>query len=498
MKTKSPAQSPMAQVEQDGYGVKNHPEIVDDSSDDEQVAASLDHWEQRFDEEVSHYLALGQKRRALEKKRASPKEPVRPQNAEPQRKGVGAPEIPGEPQLHRRGRAATFRETLRGGLARLSRTSLNQDNMQALTLGELSGSRWSYARRLEFDANGFAVLDNLPPKIKHAMAATYREFLNDKRYGVLQGQEREQQLKLVLAKKLLALTLMGADSEFDMARIGSASAINRYLSEKFGLKIDSEPRSPRNQPSSAQTQPESADFRDLLVQEAVLRSRNYQVNWAMDLSNKDTDPFVRKIYTETIEAPKKNEAVSKVPGQRTDVMATFQRDFPHSTYEAEAEDGSIRRFNSVDEFVEFIGDPQKSGLPAKVSHFACQNTGMLIKNLLFTKTDDKDQPQSPLQLFDGTPIAISTSPKATYRLKKAADGTVTLIYRSEVDTTGASALKKVTARLLTAHQDKDADAGVLIEDARAVITLDIDFRPDGTERIGTLQLRAEGWNQITQ
>ncbi len=125
------------------------------------------------------------------------------------------------------------------------------------------------------------------------------------------------------------------------------------------------------------------------------------------------------------------------------------------------------------------------------------STGMLIKNLPYTKTDDKGRPQSMIQLFDGTPIAISVTPQVTYRLKKATDGRITLSYRSEVDTTGAGALGRNTARLLTVNEGKVGDKAVLIEDARAVITLDITFRPDGTARMGTLQLRAEGWNQIS-
>lgn len=496
MKSKPSPKTPIPLAEQDGTGFRASSDSDDESSDEQHFAASMAHFEQHFDEEVRYYEALSKKRQALEKKRALPKEKTLPEATEPL-KGSVNPQSSGEPQVHHRGRAATVRETLRGGLQRLSRASLTHDAMQSLTLTDLASARWICTHRLETDDNGFAVLDNLPPNVTRALAATYRDFFNDKRNSGLQGDERETQLKQALAKKFLALTLMGKDSDFDRSRIGSASAINQYLSRKFSLKIDSVLTSPRNEPSSARTPAVLDDFRDRLVQEAVLRSRNFQVNGSIDLSNLDADPFVKNVYATTIDATRKNESVSKVPGQRTDVTATFQRDFPHSTYEAESDDGSVRSLKSIDEFVAFIGDPLQSGLPAQVSHFACQNTGMLIKNLLYTKTDDKGRPQSMIQLFDGTPIAISVTPKVTYRLKKATDGTITLSYRSEVDTTGAGALGRNTARLLTVNEGKVGDKAVLIEDARAVITLDITFRPDGTARMGTLQLRAEGWNQIS-
>jgi len=481
-----------APAEEDGSILQNYPEFDDESSDDEVTRAGIAHWEQKSQELVESFNAKDERSRNTQKKQASDAG-IAPEKSSTVHVAGEKKEPATEPQRQKRSRAGTFRATLSDGMARLSRASMNHDTLQTTTLGKLAALPWTCDHPIDTDGNGFPVLDTMPPTLRQMLANEYAHFSNNKRYEGLSLDARDEQLKHTLAKSFLAFVLMDRTSQFKKEKIGAASEINRYLSRHFGVKIDTKLTPPAT-PGSAQTQRGAADFRDLLVQDALLHARHYRIVHSVDLRNMDADPFVRQVFDGTIKATQTNETVSKTVDQRTDVTATFQRDFPNSVYECESADGSVKPCKSVDEFVQFVGDPLKSGLPKQVSHFACQNTGIFIKNLLFTKTDAKGQPQSALKLFDDTPLAISLSPSARYRLKKAADGTVTLQYRSEIDTTGAGAQGRNTARLLVPGNEKS----VLIENAHAVCTLDIAFHPDGTVRMDTLRFHAEGWNQISE
>ena len=494
LKIRQPSKPAIPLAESDGQGVSHRPDLADDPADDQEAAESVARWETRFDAEVQLYTERAARQRKMQKARAEGPSIDIPEGGE--RFVAGQPVT--EPQLQNRGRAATVREALRDGMQRLSRLSMTQDNMQALTLGDLARSKWLAVHPTAADDSAFPLHDKLPPKFMKALAMEYLDFQRNKRNEGLAGKERDDKLKEALAKKFLAMALLGPASKFDQSKIGSRSAINRYLANHFGVQIEQEPTTARNESSSARTRRASIDFRDQLALEAERRSRNYEVAWSIDLADKEADPFVSKVFAGTIEDIRKNETVSKTAGQRIDVTATFQRDFKNSVYEFEGEDGTVGKLASIDDFVAFVGDPMKSGLPALVSHYACQNLGMFIKNLLFAKVDDKGNPQSVLTLFDGRSLTISLSPKATYRLKKAADGTITLSYRSAIDTAGAAAQGKLTAQLLRVDKAGIVGKGVLIEDAQATTTLDIVFHPDGSTRMGKLEFNARGWNQLSE
>ncbi len=527
MKTVTGPKKPIPLMEQDGYLYPKSSRNSDRPDESDEITALPSSWEKKFDDEVRHYDALTAK--AREKREASVMSQTailpkgNPASIAGEKRAEPPSEPRSEPRLQRTERSASILEAFRGGAPRRTRTSFNTDSMQSLTLGDLAKSRWVARHTVKIDEEGFPILDKIPAKFRRALADEYRDFSRKVSNQGLASEEREEHLKQALAKKFLALALLGPDSGFDKSKIGSRTAINQYLSKTFGVQIDPEPMSARDDAPGSPRSPSSPrspgsprsqrfswfssssawsaasdDFRDLLVQDAVHRSSNYRVDWSVDLSDIDVDPFTRKTFDDTIEKIRAHEVVSRAPNARTDVTATFQRDFPHSKYAYQCDDGSIADLKSIDEFIAFIGDPVASGLPGKVSHFACQNLGMFIKNLLFTRTDADGNPKSVLHLFDGTPIVFSTSPSARYLLKKAADGTVTLSYRSEIDTKDARKSGKNTASLLFANNGQLGSRGVLIENAHAVITLDVTFRPDGSARMGTLKLEAEGWNQVSE
>ncbi len=498
----------MADIEKDGALIEiPHTSVAGSDNDDHREAGALARWNRKFDEEVQKHEAR-HARVSRDSEAETSSEDIDPtKTIRTPVRAQASPEPNSEPIVQRRGRAGTFSDAVASTFQRLSRTSTtNQKRTEDVTLGQLAAMRWSSVKDVKDDADGFPALDYLPPKARQALATTHRQFAEKHIHQALRGEEREERLKQELAKRFLAFALMGPDSDFDQSKLGSASAINRYLLKNFSLKMDAEPtsasaelRSPRSPQSPRSPRPSRAphrtrDFRDALLADSARRLSNYRVDRSYDLGPLAADPFAAKVFDSTIEVARKQEKVSTATDQRSDVTATFQRDFPHSTYAFENKEGTVTTFGSIDEFVAFIGDPGQAGLPKAVSHFACQNLGMFIKNLLFMRMDANGRSESPLKLFDGTPIAISTSPKASYRFSKADNGAITLHYRAGYDTSEAAAAGRFTARLLPPADGR----AVLIENAHAEITLDITFQPDATARMGTLRVTAEGWNQVSE
>lgn len=514
------ARNAIPEMEMDGYLLKSQFNSSKDSDGDADEMVALALWGHKFDVEVAEYDRLTAKAHARERTTAA-REAIVMQEGCPVIVAGQKPLQPqpsSEPRFQRLGRSRMMSETFRGGFRLTARASLNADSMQSLTLGDLAKSRWVAKGEVKVDEESFPILDKLPAKFRRALANEYKEFSGKVTNQGLVSEEREEQLKQALAKKFLALTLLGPDSEFDKSKIGSMTAINQYLSRTYGLQIDSapvsaredaavsprSPSSPRSQKfsssssSSSSSSPRrhaSTDFRDLLVQDAVHRSRNFQVNYSLDLSHLDDDSFEKKIIDGEIEANKKHEKVGK--GERADLTNIFQRDFKNSTYEYETVDGTIVKLQSIDEFVNFIGDSLQTELPKAVSAYACQTLGIIIKNLLFLRRDANGNLQSPVRLFDGTPVNFSALGAARYRFKKGSDGAVTLHYRSEIDTGEASKTGKAAAKLILSP-DGSKFSSRQIDHAKAVMNLDIVFHPDGTVRMGTLNLRAEGWNQLDE
>lgn len=502
----------VALEESDGYAVRNHPEVKDDPHDDVDTKESIQAWDRRFASLEAEIEAKNAKKRAREESKnvyvgtpmqdvvevfvAGSKKSSAGMSPTQKKSGGGSSTTSDEPRLHARERSSTVRPSLRGGLQRLARASMTMADFQVASLGALASGRWIPGRSVKRNAEGFPLLDSIPAAIKKALSVEYGNFTSREKLRPLNAAGTETELKQTIAKKFLSMVLNGENSDFDQSKIGSLSAINSYLSKKFGFKIEppgfaenTESVTPRS------SQPES-DFVDLLVQDAVYRSRNYSVNWTVDLGKAmKTDLHTQTVFANTIEAPMAKENIEKIQGQRTDVSGTLIRDFPHSTYEITSTDGSIKTVTSMDEFVAFIGDPQKKGLPLQVSHFVCQNLGIFVRTLMSERTDASGTPQTVLKLSDGTPVGIRLSPKATYRLKKTADGSVEIQYKALFDTQKAGPGKD-TARIWVSNGKDSNWKGVLMENASAKVECSILVHPDGTATMGILHFEAEGWNHV--
>jgi hypothetical protein len=154
--------------------------------------------------------------------------------------------------------------------------------------------------------------------------------------------------------------------------------------------------------------------------------------------------------------------------------------------------GGVHPLNTIDDFMHFV-DPDQTGLAKQVSRFACQTLGIWIKHIFQTQTDKNGQPTSPLKLADGTPVFITVTPHATYQFKKEKNGQIVLSYLAEYNTPNDSLGQRNTARL----SHPASGMGVLIENAKATVTLDIKFNQQGEIQMGELNLHATGWNQVT-
>lgn len=470
-------------IESDGWLLRNHPEVHDDSLDEDAPA----HWDERFEKIRAEYDAEHERGRRCAKGEVSGSK----RNGESVRSTALV--VHTEPRIRR---SSTIGQKLTEGWKGFQRLSMTRDiAQQSPTMTNLAESPWTSVKRIRPDENGFPVLDQVQSNMRNALAREFVRVSALEKIRQLPLAERDPALKIELAKKFLSLAL-GKGGKFNPEDIDSIQAINRHLAKTYGFAI----QWPSDVPFSARhpASEESMDFLDALLRDAIHRSANYQVEQVVDLSNPDADPFIQGPFNATIRQTWGNEKVTRQPDQRTDITATFFRDFEHSSYWIQPPDGPARKITAVDDFVKFIGDPKKNELPKLVSHYACQNLGMFIKNLLFAVPDSGRSPLSHLKLFDGTPVLILASPKAKYLLKKDDDGSVTLAYTAAYETHGAAAIGKNTARILNQTGGQVTERSVMIENATAVITLDIRFSPDGTVQMDKLKFNATGWNLVDE
>ena len=242
-------------------------------------------------------------------------------------------------------------------------------------------------------------------------------------------------------------------------------------------------------PKSSRAQVDTETLRGIDTKHAA---KNYLVEYSCDLSNYAENRRLKECFDAEFNSVTRKENVTKMANSRTDVTGIFQRDFDHSTYQRVDAMGGVHPLNTIDDFMHFV-DPDQTGLAKQVSRFACQTLGIWIKHIFQTQTDKNGQPTSPLKLADGTPVFITVTPHATYQFKKEKNGQIVLSYLAEYNTPNDSLGQRNTARL----SHPASGMGVLIENAKATVTLDIKFNQQGEIQMGELNLHATGWNQVT-
>ena len=134
-----------------------------------------------------------------------------------------------------------------------------------------------------------------------------------------------------------------------------------------------------------------------------------------------------------------------------------------------------------------------------MSHYCNQNLPIFLKNVMFSQTTDDGSPISVLKLYDGTPLSISNSFISSYTLKKLDDGAYVLNYKGTVDTSGAEKSGKNTATMLKKVGTDIERKAVLITNATAEVTYQIQFDSDGSVTHSFKpRLHAKGWNHVSE
>lgn len=481
--------------EEDGEAIKTRPSFWEpESSEEDGESAAPDWWNERCKQDSAYYEEIAIKR-AIARERNTPPWPEKPVDKVSDQKSEKSYQKSESKNKSTIQRSQTIHLVGRDSSKRLSIFSKAQESSPDLSLGMLAEGEWVSSSDSK---SKFSVADKIPKPLRRELARQYSNFTSLETSQNLRGEEREAALRKRLALRFLSEVLMGKDSQFDQTRLKSRTAINNYLSKTYGFQISRGAETSQSSSGSRNSTQEKNDVISLLIMDALLLSKNYRVDYSIDLGDLDADPFVKKTYLSTLEAARNNQVVSDENKQRDDVSGIFVRDFGKSVYEIEDENGKAKPIGSVDEFVEFIGDPAKCNLPWGISVFACQTLPIFIKNLLFTRTNSQGKIDSPLKLYDGSPVAFSVSPKAIYRLKKYGDGKLVLSYRGEYDAADAKAQGKNTASILTMGEKGVLSKAVLIDEGKATISLDITFQLNADFKMGTLQLSAEGWNFVSE
>ena len=172
------------------------------------------------------------------------------------------------------------------------------------------------------------------------------------------------------------------------------------------------------------------------------------------------------------------------------VKPTFARDFKNSSYEIKNSDGSLKKIDSIEEFIEFIGSENETNIPMVVSNIASQNLSNFLKNVLFFRENKEKISQSILRLDDGTPIMPLAVAKAKYTLSKNSDGKIYIDYEWNASQE-INGEKEMRVKKMTGDQSQS-----LVKDATLNIKVKIEINPDGRWYINNPHVVAENWNNV--
>ena len=172
------------------------------------------------------------------------------------------------------------------------------------------------------------------------------------------------------------------------------------------------------------------------------------------------------------------------------VKPTFARDFQHSSYEIKNSDGSLKKIDTIDEFIEFIGSENETNLPMVVSNIASQNLSNFLKNVLFLRENNEKISQSILRLADGVPIMPIAIAQAKYTFSKNSDGKVIIDYEW---TAGEESNK---GNPLRAKRMTGTFSQSTVKDATLSIKVRVEVNPDGRWYINNPHVVAENWNNV--
>ena len=230
-----------------------------------------------------------------------------------------------------------------------------------------------------------------------------------------------------------------------------------------------------------------------LQEEAVERSVYTVVDQTIDLADPQYLDWVNAAadgaFIKTWEKDNATVDNSELKKYLEFVQPSFARDFKFSSYEIKNSDGSIKKLNSIDEFIEFIGPGSEGNLPKVVSNIASQNLGMFLKPVLFIRTEEGKTPESVLHLDDGTPIRPNVNFRQKYTFSKNSDGKIIIDYES-------NASKEFQIGKPMRAAKNNGGSAIDVNDATIKIKVLIEVNPDGRWYINNPHVIAENWNNV--
>jgi len=230
-----------------------------------------------------------------------------------------------------------------------------------------------------------------------------------------------------------------------------------------------------------------------LQKEAVERSVYTVIDKTIDLGDVKFLAFVKAAADAAFIKPWNNDSSDVASDLRRHLGAvkpTFARDFQHSSYEIKNSDGSLKKIDMIEEFIEFIGSENETNLPMVVSNIASQNLGNFLKNVLFLRENNEKISQSILRLDDGVPIMPIAIAQAKYTFSKNSDGKVIIDYEwnagEESNKGNPLRVKRMTGTLSQST----------VKDATLSIKVRVEVNPDGRWYINNPHVVAENWNNV--
>ena len=358
---------------------------------------------------------------------------------------------------------------------------------------------------LDADQKGDVVLKNIPDDVLNKLADLALMISASKHHKERSHDEQETYMRREIGKKFLNLIQKKTESGPEKKYFDSPEKIKNYLRANFGIIVDPEKTDKRKTFSGGDTGKsprlgdEKPDFHGKLMQELAIRMRNHEVNYEFGGKNTEEINLMKKNIDQVFVAALTSEKVEGADKANSAVTATFRRDFPKSTYYFEDERGIAVKLTSEDEFIKIFEGSADKNMAYKVSHYCNQNLPIFLKNVMFSQIAKDGSPISVLKLYDGTPLSISTNIVSSYTLKKLDDGGYVLNYKGTVDTSGAEKSGKNTATMLKKVGADIERTAVLITNATAEITYQMQFGADGSVvHSFKPRLRAQGWNHVSE
>lgn len=374
---------------------------------------------------------------------------------------------------------------------------------QRKVISSISKSQWRISNISDVEVKGTSVINRVSNSVRNLLSDDYRSIILGQTFQTLPLHERDYYLKQELGSRFISHVLREQGDNFDPSLLKSGTKLSVFLKKNFGITI--EKKSVEKESKDYKNTDEAPDFLQIILDDVVLHSVNYSIERTIDLTNQAYLKHYDDCKNSSFENTKNNKTDSVGVNQRSDLSATFLRDFPHSVYQAELDDSSLKAFSSPDDFFDFIGDPKSNRFPELISHYSNQNIGTFLNRALFSKIDTKGMIDSEIHTADGLPLVPTSSPKASYIFKKLANGDVILKYTGKIDTrvdekiaTERKALMKQTAKIFIKDGDSVIEKRFTMKNADAEIKIEILFSIDGTVTLNNPTLKAKGWSRLPE